>query len=374
MVYQFSDMKRYSKPFAALLGLVAACVAACSGPSGGNRGAPVPAGGDPTDAPSDSARVGEAPRPPGAGAPATSSQAGTSGTSGASGKRPMGKAVLRPTKKLTVAEARRYMVDLVNRDREKAGLGPVELDEGPPTIAGQAHAEDMARLGYLGHWGSDGSVPEQRHTEAGGSDMVLENALGFTDEIKRTLDPKPLIDPIQVERSEALYFDEVPPNDGHRKNILKPAHTKIGIGIAQPIATPTELPVPCFVQEFTDSYGTYAPLPKRAKIGTMIHVEGTMSHGARPTGVGLARIPKPAPIAPTELNKRRSYPVPKPYQMYWGPGFVTPVQVKIEGPKLSIDIPLSDRGEPGLYEVSVWAKIGTSEEQTMVSLRTILVE
>ena len=82
------------------------------------------------------------------------------------------------------------MVALVNRDRATQGLGPVELDDGAPTVAGQAHAEDMARLGYLGHWGSDGSVPEQRHTEAGGSDMVLENALCFTDEAKRTLDPK----------------------------------------------------------------------------------------------------------------------------------------------------------------------------------------
>jgi hypothetical protein len=266
------------------------------------------------------------------------------------------------------------MLALVNRDRATQGLAPVELDEGPPTIAGQAHAEDMARLGYLGHWGSDGSVPEQRHSEAGGADMVLENALCFTDEAKRTLDPKATIDPAQIERSESMFFDEVPPNDGHRKNILKPGHTKVGIGIAQPIATPTEIPVPCFAQEFTDGYGSYAPLPKHAKVGTVVHVEGTMVNGARPTGVGVARIVKPAPITASELNKRRTYPVPKPFQMYWGPGFVTPVPVKIDGPKLGIDVPLSDRAQPGLYEVSVWAKLGTSEEHTMVSLRTILVD
>jgi uncharacterized protein YkwD len=282
--------------------------------------------------------------------------------------------VERPTKPLTIPEARRYMLALINRDRASQGLGPVELDEGPPTAAGQAHAEDMVRLGYLGHWGSDGSVPEQRHTEAGGSDMVLENALCFTDEAKRTADPKPLIDPKQIERAESLFFDEVPPNDGHRKNILKPAHTKVGIGAAQSTETAKELAVPCFAQEFVDGYGTYAPLPRTAKIGATVHVEGTLVAGARPTGVGVARIVLPRPIPASELNRRRSYPVPKPYQMYWGPGFVTPVQVKIAGPKLAIDVPLSDKGEPGLYEVSVWAKIGGSEEQTMVSLRTILVK
>jgi hypothetical protein len=273
-----------------------------------------------------------------------------------------------------IAEARRYMLDLVNRDRATQGLGPVELDEGPPTIAGQAHAEDMAKLGYLGHWGSDGSVPEQRHTEAGGSDMVLENALCFTDEAKRTLDGKALIDPAQVERAESMFFDEVPPNDGHRKNILKPGHTRVGVGVAQPVPTPTELPVPCFAQEFTDGYGSYAALPKRAKVGTVVRVEGALAPGARPTGVGVARVVRPAPIAPSELNKRRSYPVPKPFQMYWGPGFVTPVPVKIEGQKLSIDVPLADHAQPGLYEISVWAKLGKSEDHTMVSLRTILVE
>lgn len=280
----------------------------------------------------------------------------------------------RPTKALTIPEARRYMLALINRDRASHGLAPVELDEGAPTIAGQAHAEDMVRLGFLGHWGSDGSVPEQRHTEAGGADMVLENALCFTDEVKRRVDPKPLIDPKQVERAESLFFDEVPPNDGHRKNILKAAHTRVGIGIAQSTETATELAVPCFAQEFVDGYGSYASLPRRAKVGTTIHVEGALVDGARPTGVGLARIVSPKPLEPKELNRRRSYPVPKPYQMYWGPGFVTPIMVKIEGQRLSIDVPLSDKGQPGLYEVSIWAKLAGSEEQTMVSLRTVRVD
>jgi uncharacterized protein YkwD len=282
--------------------------------------------------------------------------------------------LVRPTKPLTVREARQYMVALVNRDRASAGLRPVELDEGPPTVAGDAHAADMAQLGYLGHWGSDGSVPEQRHTQAGGADMVLENALCFTDEIARRLDPKPLIDPAQIERAESLFFDEVPPNDGHRRNILKPAHTKVGIGVAQSTETAKELAVPCFAQEFVDGYGTYAPLPKTAKVGARVHVAATLVAGVRPTGVGIARVASPKPLAASELNRRRSYPVPKPYQLYWGKGFVTPIVVDIAGRELSVDVPLSDGGQPGLYEVSVWAKLPGSEEQAMVSVRTIVVQ
>jgi hypothetical protein len=203
---------------------------------------------------------------------------------------------------------------------------------------------------------------------------VLENALCFTDEAKRTLDATPTIDPAQVERAESLFFDEVPPNDGHRKNILKPMHTRVGIGVAQPVETEKEIAVPCFSQEFVDGYGSYAALPKKAKVGATVHVEGTLTGGARPTGVGVARVVTPKPIPPAELNKRRSYPVPKPYQMYWGPGFVTPIPVKIDGGKFSIDVPLDDKKQPGLYEVSVWGKIGGDTEHAMLGLRTIIVE
>ena len=138
-----------------------------------------------------------------------------------------------PAGKLTIAQARKYMLDLVNRDRASMGLGPVALEDGAAQRAGQAHAEDMAKNGYLGHWGSDGSVPEQRYTEAGGSDMVMENASCFTDEHARKLDHAPLIDPKNIEEAEDMFFHETPPHDGHRKNILKPWHKTVGIGIAQ---------------------------------------------------------------------------------------------------------------------------------------------
>jgi uncharacterized protein YkwD len=277
-------------------------------------------------------------------------------------------------KKLTIDEARRYMLDLVNADRKSEGLAPVELDVGAATAAGQAHAEDMAAKGYLGHWGSDGSVPEQRTTEAGGADMVLENALCFVDEKPRALDPRPFIDVAEIERAESMFFHETPPNDGHRKNILKPGHRKVGIGVAQPAATATEIPVPCFSQEFTDPYGAYAPLPKTAKVGQIVRVEGSVHGPAKVAGVGVARAETPKPLPVAELNKRRSYPVPQPYQMYWPTGFKTPIPVMIDGERFSVDVPLSDRGQPGLYEVSVWGKLPASNDYVMLGLRTILVE
>jgi uncharacterized protein YkwD len=288
---------------------------------------------------------------------------------------PSAPTAVRPEAKglLTVAAARAYMVKLINRDRASVGLPPVVLDEGAPTRAGQSHAEDMATRGYLGHWGADGSVPEQRFTEAGGTDMVLENASCYTDEHARKLDAAPRIDPRNIEQAEDMFFHETPPHDGHRKNILKSWHKSVGIGIAQPVATPTEIPVPCFAQEFVDPYGTYVPAPRKARLGEVLHVGGTLTAPAVFAGVGLARTDAPKPIAVDELNRRRSYPVPAPYQMYWPPGFQTPIPVTVTGSRFAIDLPLSDGSKPGLYELSVWATVPGSSEFVMVSLRTIQV-
>jgi uncharacterized protein YkwD len=272
---------------------------------------------------------------------------------------------------MTVVAARRYMVELINRDRASAGLRPVALDDGPATRAGQAHAEDMARHGYLGHWGTDGSVPEQRFTDAGGADMVLENASCFTDEKTRTLDRSPGIDPKNIELAEDMFFHEQPPHDGHRRNILKPWHKRVGIGVAQPVATPDEIPAPCFAQEFVDVSGAYDALPHKLRVGDVLHVAGEISAPAVFAGVGLARVDGPKPLPVGELNRRRTYPVPAPYQMYWPPGYQTPIPVIVKGGRFGIDVPINDKGKAGMYEVSVWAAVPGADDLVMVSLRTL---
>lgn len=271
------------------------------------------------------------------------------------------------------------MLALLNRDRASQGLAPLTLDEGAAQRAGQRHAEDMARHSFLGHWGTDGSTPEQRHTEAGGADMVLENASCVDDLRPRVLEEDPLVDEAAIAHAEHLFFDEVPPNDGHRRNILKPHHTRVGIGIALPVTTATEIGTPCFTQELVDGYGTYAPLPTVARLGQIVRVEGTIAAPATFGGVGIARVEAPRPLTPAEANKRRSYPVPAPFQVYWPRGFVTPLPVEVNGASFRIDVPLDDKGRPGLYEISVFGKLpgtpGTTSptSQGMLGLRTIVV-
>lgn len=278
----------------------------------------------------------------------------------------------RPNGPLTLAEARRYMVELINRDRATEHLSPVELDEGAPTRAGQAHAEDMARLGFLGHWGSDGSVPEQRMTEAGGADVDFENAYCVTDEKRRALDLGARFSPADLEQAEAMFFGEKPPNDGHRKTILGKWRNTVGIGIAMPRPVGNELLVPCISQEFVDRYGTYEPLPRTGKPGAKLHVAGTLAQGVKVGAVGIVRLADPKRLPVAELNRRRTYAQPAPSEMFWPRGFRTRIPLETRGQSFALDLPLPRAR--GLYEVSVWAEHPGETSFGAVSLRTLRVE
>ncbi len=278
--------------------------------------------------------------------------------------------VTRPTGKLAIGDARRYMVSLINRDRATAGLPPVALDEGPPTRAGERHARDMAQHAFLGHWGTDGSIPEQRLTESGGADMVMENAFCITDEKKRDLDPQPMIDPAEIERAEDMFFNEVPPNDGHRKNILKRFHNRVGIGVALGRPQGNEILTPCFTQEFLDVYGTYGAIPQSVTAGAKVHVVGAFGSGVSPGAVGYARLDDPKPLPVSEANRRRAINQKTADVLYWPRGYVSDVYLEMNGSSFTIDVAFP---KPGFYELSVWAKFPGEKDYATISLRTITV-
>ncbi len=274
----------------------------------------------------------------------------------------------RPEGPMDLQTARRFVLDLVNRDREKEGLPPVALDETAERAA-QRHVEDMVKNGFTAHWGSDGSVPEQRYTEAGGTHFVQENAACFFDGTPRRLDPNPTFTASQLEKIETAFISEVPPNDGHRKNILKPVHNFLGIGLGKPVGVDQ----PCMAQEFVDSYGEYDAVPRLAKVGQKIRVSGSISAPVEFGGVGFSRIEPRKPKSAAELNQTNVYPVPEPFILYFPAGFKTPMPVKITGNRFSIDAPLSDAQKPGRYGVSVWGKYPGADALVMVSLRIVEV-
>jgi uncharacterized protein YkwD len=215
---------------------------------------------------------------------------------------PLASAKPKPGKLLDYASAQRFVLGLVNRDRKQAGLSPVVLDDAA-SKAGLRHARDMAANGFTGHHGSDGSTPEQRYSESGGTDFVQENSACLSDTVERTLDAKPRFDPAKLAALHRLFMDEVPPNDGHRRNVLNPLHNRVGIGLAQPASVPQ----PCLTQEFVDDYGDYEQLPRVPK--PSLRVAGTVAAPLQFGGVGIGRTPLPKPLPRERLNGK-AYRIP----------------------------------------------------------------
>jgi uncharacterized protein YkwD len=298
---------------------------------------------------------------------ALQSQPATKGKhSPASGKH-AGAPLAAPKGTMNLEQARRYVLALVNRDRADSGLGAVALDD-VASRAGQRHADDMAHGGYTAHWGTDGSVPEERYSDAGGSDFVQENAGCLADGQTRELDASPRFSAQMLERVERAFMDEKPPRDGHRRNILKPGHTALGIGVAKPKG----VDLACLSQEFVDDYGDYAALPKTASAGAIVHIEGDVKGRVVFGGVGIGRIDPAKPLSAEHLNTTYVYAVPSPQDLYFPKGFVTKKPVEVSGKHFRIDVPLGKAGQAGRYEVSIWGKFpGAGEQLDMISLRVV---
>ncbi len=268
---------------------------------------------------------------------------------------------------LNAEDAARYVLELVNRDRAEEGLSPLEWDP-VAARAAERHARDMATHGFTAHWGTDGSVPEQRYTEAGGRYLVRENAACFFDGKPRELDPNPLFERSELEKIELAFISEVPPHDGHRKNILEPTHTQGGIGLAKPVG----IRQACMAQELVGAFGEFDELPESARPSSKVRVSGEVHEPVRIGGIGVKRLPLPTPRTVADLNQTSSYPVPAPDVLYFPPGYQTPLPVKVEGARFELDVPL---GKAGLYEISVWGAFpGEGDQLKMVSLRTLRVE
>ncbi len=273
----------------------------------------------------------------------------------------------RPSGPLERAAAEQYVLALVNRHRAAHDLPPVVWDEAAAE-AGRRHAADMAARGFTAHLGSDGSVPEQRYSESGGAHLVQENAACFFDGVARELDPTPRFEPRQLEAIEDAFYNEVPPHDGHRTNILKRWHTGFGVGLAKPLGVEQ----PCMAQEFVDEYADLTKLPAVAARRQLITVSGTLRAPAVFGAIGLGRIDSARPLTPEALNQTSSYHMPAPDTLYSPAGFVTPKPVQLEGDRFRIELALG--AQAGRYLVSVWARMPGSEELTMVSLRAITVK
>jgi uncharacterized protein YkwD len=240
----------------------------------------------------------------------------------------------------------RRMLELVNADRAANGLQPVAWDE-TAALAGQLHSEEMAEFGYMSHWNMDGYGPEVRYSRAGGLDIAQENVyrLVYQWEDGRGA---PIDDWEKVLRDAQAALMNSP---GHRRNILAPEHTHLGVGIAYNAATGNV----ALSQEFVNRYVTIEPLPKRAQPGDRLVVRGGLLPGSADPLVNIAYQPFPEPLTLEQLNKTSTYQSAAEHID------VPPARAEADGRFVS-EFTLPKDAPPGLYHVWLWVTSPVSPE------------
>jgi len=108
-------------------------------------------------------------------------------------------------------EAERKMFNLVNTERAKVGLKPLQWDVKIRDVA-RAHSRDMFERRYFSHINPEGKDAGDRLTDAGISFFIAGENLAYAPDVIRA--------------HEGLMN-----SPGHRANILNPNYGKIGIGV-----------------------------------------------------------------------------------------------------------------------------------------------
>lgn len=122
----------------------------------------------------------------------------------------------------SLAAARAYALDLVNRDRSANGLPPLIPSPLLDQVA-QNHAQDMLERGYYDHYSPEGSTPEDRYILQGGNPKVGvgENLMSYQNSRISGLSA-PLLNMFQVTWMDSPH---------HRTNILTPDYKGFGYGV-----------------------------------------------------------------------------------------------------------------------------------------------
>jgi uncharacterized protein YkwD len=273
---------------------------------------------------------------------------------------------------MNLTQAREYMLQLINRDRALYHLPPVTMDA-TAMVSAQKHTDEMSRCGYMSHWNLNGVKPEARYTAVGGTHAVYENVSGWYDACGHTLAPKQTFTRQELDTAESEFINEVPPHDGHRKNILDFAHNKVGIGLTL-VTDDGDRRVQC-AQEFIDDKGVYSPIPQRLTRGVGFSVAGKLTKDITFEKVEVMWEPYPKPMTVRQLNQELPYEDPTTSVATYLPHGANPVSVKRtdNGDEFVVTVTPGQKWKRGLYYIWVWGRTKADGVKFIVSNRTALL-
>ena len=251
------------------------------------------------------------------------------------------------------AEIRANLLEMINEERAVEKVAPVAVDELATEVATK-HAIEMAKDAFASHWGRDGLKPYHRYSFAGGTHATQENVSAADTTWSTKLD--------QLKQDTAYLhlrlYQEKPPHDGHRRAILAPQHTHVGLGLA------VEHLRLRMVELFLAKHVEVEPVRREAKPGGEISLRGQIlarDHVFNSLEVFYEPLPKPPALSwlreprpysfPTESRALRPKVPPPLVYADRRPGVV---DVSPDG-SFSSPVKLF-RNEPGIYTIVAWIR------------------
>ena len=275
---------------------------------------------------------------------------------------------------LSLQEAQKYMLELINRDRESQGVPAVTLDTAA-TAAAQGHSDEMAQWNYISHWDKQGRKPDQRYSEAGGHGAVFENVYTNHDVpfygSQTPLAADQNFPRREIEKAQAWFLN----SDGHRGNVFDRNHNRVGIGLSFSIDKKYGSRI-TVAQEFVNEFVSLADAPQEFVSGHRSRIAGHIGKDVSLQAVQICREAMPKAMTVSDLKRTTSYNLPNESVTTCYPQpYRSPVPVSLtktaEGEEFSLVVQPNASWSDGLYYVIVWVRKPDSAEAFIGSTRTV---
>ena len=218
--------------------------------------------------------------------------------------------------------------DRINKDRADANLPPVAWDPAAALVA-KAYTTAQVAEGTSGHFLTDGMAPYARTGFAGIFGMGSENAVAwhttgksFSDSAKE----------LALSGHEDM-MRETPPNDGHRRTILDPEATHVGVGYALHGGSFR------MAEEFLARRLAELTIQKE---GDALAVRGRTQAGRTLSFVTIAQEPVPKRLTREQARSRTTYSYPEPQWAFVPEGHKS---IRVVGTETEDRIRLGGNGE-----------------------------
>lgn len=260
--------------------------------------------------------------------------------------------------------AQRYTLLRINQERTRAGVSRVDLDP-LASHAAKLHAEDMLDGEYLSHWDRQGLMPSRRYNLLGGYDSVGENVYyqhGPTMSLEDQLN---------------LMMDTLMDSAGHRKTILDPSYTYVGLGFALN-SSGTEFYAS---QEFIVRIGGEFSCPLTARVGDTVEFSGRFDQNRYDLEhVVASYTDPPQPRERSWLMRTGSYQIGgKPFAGYspdrnlrfQGMETYYSITVDPQSGRFRCQAVLNYKNRPGMYYLTLWLREKASGQSVMAATATV---